>query len=95
MIIPRGKYKEALLLALSEAPAVVLLGPRQVGKTTLARQLCDDFNGQYFDLERSADLRMLSDTGEFLQLTTGKLTVIDEVHRAPELFRELRGAIDE
>jgi uncharacterized protein len=52
--------------ALEEAPAVVLIGPRQVEKTTLARKIAETRNAVYLDLERPADLRKLSDVSGFL-----------------------------
>jgi uncharacterized protein len=78
-------------------PAVVLLGPRQVGKTTLALQIASarGDNAVYLDLERPADLRRLDDADAYLRAQTGKLVVIDEIHRAPALFESLRGIIDE
>lgn len=78
-------------------PAVVLLGPRQVGKTTLARQIVGERGGGaiYLDLERPADRRRLTDADAFLRAQAGKLVVIDEIHRAPALFEILRGIIDD
>ena len=78
-------------------PGVVLLGPRQVGKTTLARQIAAERKGGaiYLDLERPADRRRLSDPDAFLRSQGGKLVVIDEIHRAPGLFETLRGVIDD
>ncbi len=77
--------------------AVVLLGPRQVGKTTLARRIADGRGAAaiYLDLERPADLRRLDDADAYLRAQQGKLVVIDEIHRAPGLFAVLRGVIDE
>ena len=95
MFIDRIVANNALVAALSESAAVVLLGPRQVGKTTLARGIATAANALYLDLGRASDQRRLEDTGAFLRSHTGKLIVIDEVHRAPGLFAELRGAIDE
>ena len=96
MIISRPDISASLRSALSQSPAVALLGPRQVGKTTLARALADEIKGTiYLDLERSADLRRLEEPSAFLQAQAGRLTIIDEVHRAPRLFAELRGIIDE
>ncbi len=76
--------------------SVVLLGPRQVGKTTLARAIADARGNAavYLDLESSADQRRLSDPEKFLRAQAGKLVVIDEIHRAPGVFPILRGLID-
>ena len=96
MIISRREITSSVRKALSQSPAVALLGPRQVGKTTLARALANEVKGTlYLDLERITDLRKLEDPGAFLHAQAGKLTIIDEVHRAPNLFAELRGIIDE
>jgi predicted AAA+ superfamily ATPase len=82
---------------LRHMPAVVLLGPRQVGKTTLARQIGAEWHAQatYLDLERPVDQRRLSDADAFLRAQAGRLVVIDEIHRAPSLFETLRGIIDD
>jgi uncharacterized protein len=79
------------------APAVVLLGPRQVGKTTLARQVAAQWpsGSVYLDMERPADRLRLDDADAYLRAQSGKLVVIDEIHRAPGLFDVLRGIIDE
>lgn len=81
---------------LRHMPGVVLLGPRQVGKTTLARQIAARRKAKaiYLDLERPADQRRLTDADAFLRAQTG-LVVIDEIHRAPALFHILRGIIDD
>ena len=78
-------------------PAVVLLGPRQVGKTTLARKIAADWRDGaiYLDMERPADRRRLDDADAYLRAQSGKLVVIDEIQRVPGLFDVLRGIIDD
>ena len=74
---------------------MALLGPRQVGKTTLARNLTAARGGLYLDLESAADRAKLEDPRAFLAPNADRLVVLDEIHRVPELFGELRGIIDE
>ncbi len=82
---------------LGTSPGVVLLGPRQVGKTTLARRIAAGWPGGsiYLDLERPADQLRLADADAYLRDQRGKLVVIDEIQHAPNLFNTLRGIIDE
>lgn len=80
---------------LRKQPAVVLLGPRQVGKTTLAHQVLAEIQGIYLDLESSIDRARLTNPRQFLAANADKLVVLDEIHRMPSLFPELRGLIDE
>ena len=82
---------------LLQIPAVVLLGPRQVGKTTLAKQIADNWPGGavYLDLERPADRLRLEDADSYLRAQQGKLVIMDEIHRAPGVFEVLRGIIDD
>ena len=82
--------------ALSQFPAVALLGPRQAGKTTLARTLAAAHAGSlYLDLERPSDLAKLADPELFLSRHAGHLVVLDEIQRRPDLFTILRALIDE
>ena len=82
---------------LGHMPGVVLLGPRQVGKTTLAKHMAATLNAAtlYLDMERPVDQRRLGDADAFLRAQAGKLVIIDEIHRAPGLFEILRGIIDD
>jgi hypothetical protein len=81
--------------ALARQAAVALLGPRQVGKTTLALALAEDKPALYLDLEAKSDRDKLSYPELFLSEHSDKLVILDEIHRAPELFQTLRGIIDE
>ena len=82
---------------LEQLPGVVLLGPRQVGKTTLGRVIATARKGRalYLDLERPLDRRRLADADAFLRAQIGKLVILDEIHRVPEIFATLRGIIDD
>ena len=93
-MIPRS-VQAALEDRLRHFPAVALLGPRQVGKTTLARVIVEAADSLYLDLENPSDLEKLADARGYLGAQRGRLIVLDEVQRAPGLFQELRGLIDE
>lgn len=81
---------------LHQFPAVALIGPRQVGKTTLARWLAAAAaDSVYLDLEDPVDLAKLDDASGYLRGLRRRLVVIDEVQRAPGLFQPLRVLIDE
>jgi len=86
---------------LRQFPAVALLGPRQVGKTTLARQVAEGSAGRlgkpglYLDLESPADQEKLADAPAYLGAHREQLVVLDEIQRVPQLFPTLRGIIDE
>jgi predicted AAA+ superfamily ATPase len=79
---------------LAEMPAIALLGPRQVGKTTLAQQVGDSRPSLYLDLESPGDRARLSDPEAYLAMHEDRLVILDEVHRFPDLFAILRGVID-
>ena len=89
------RLNRRLTRLLKDNPAVALIGPRQVGKTTLALEIAKAQPSLYLDLERPADLAKLQDPELFLSRPQDKLVILDEVHRAPELFQPLRGIIDE
>lgn len=85
-----------LVRRLKEVPAVAILGPRQVGKSTLARHVVSSYkNAIYLDLEKPSDLNKLQDPEAFFDLNRKRLICLDEIQRAPELFAVLRGIIDE
>jgi len=73
---------------------VALIGPRQVGKTTLALDIAQDRNCVYLDLEAREDRDKLRNPVLFLTTNEGRLVILDEIHRMPELFQTLRGLID-
>ena len=80
-------------LALTRFPVVTIVGPRQCGKTTLARQLVSADSANYFDLEDPVSLARLENPRTALQDLSG-LVVIDEVQRRPDLFPVLRVLVD-
>ena len=89
------QIKPTLNRLLDANPAVVLIGPRQVGKTTLAREVARDRSAVYLDLERPSDLAKIADIESYCGETADHLLVLDEIHRAPGLFAPLRSIIDE
>ena len=92
MIIRRTFLKQ-VTTALARSRVVILAGPRQCGKTTLARELVDEASENYFDLEDPAGLARLNEPLTALAPLTG-LVVIDEVQRRPDLFPVLRVLAD-
>lgn len=94
MMIPR-RATRLVEQALARQAAVALIGPRQAGKTTLALRIGDNGDALYLDLETRADRAKLADPALFLRAYEDRLVILDEIHRVPELFQELRGLIDE
>ena len=92
-MIPRLVENE-LNTALQRQSAVVLIGPRQVGKTTLAYVIGEKFDSLYLDLEDLSNQDKLSEPVLFLENYENKLVILDEIHRMPEIFSSLRGIID-
>src|SRR5437763_1323651 len=80
---------------LSRQAAVALVGPRQVGKTTLAWEIASRVPSIYLDLESSEDRNKLIDPALFLRNYEDRLVILDEIHRVPEIFPALRGLIDQ
>src|ERR1022692_4253423 len=85
-----------LIELLARFPAVALLGPRQVGKTTLALSLTGeaDLSPLYLDLELPSDRAKLADPELYLSEYEDRLVILDEIHRLPGIFQTLRGLID-
>lgn len=79
---------------LEQMPAVVLTGPRQAGKTTLALAIAEGRSSTYLDLESEADRARLADPALYFADHVDELVILDEIHRAPGLFESLRGVID-
>ncbi|WP_143962542.1 ATP-binding protein [Litoribacter populi] len=81
---------------LQDFPAVAILGPRQVGKTTLAQDAAENLDGDaiYLDLESPSDRTKLEDPEAYFEFHEGRLVILDEIQRMPELFSILRGVID-
>lgn len=84
----------ALERALARQAAVALIGPRQVGKTTLAQAVAAGRPSVYLDLEQRADRAKLAEPELFLARHEDELVILDEIHRVPDLFASLRGIID-
>ncbi len=92
-MIPRPEFVRQIEQSFRVHPATALLGPRQCGKTTLARMIASQESSAFFDLENPVDVRRLSAPMQALKDLSG-LVVIDEVQRKPELFELLRFLID-
>ena len=95
VMIPRLVQPKVAQL-LEEFPAVALLGPRQVGKTTLALSLTEALgeSALYLDLELPSDRAKLSDPELYLNQHEDRLVILDEIHRVPGIFDTLRSLID-
>lgn len=93
-MIERRLFKN-VITHLEQFPAVALLGPRQVGKTTLAHLIAKQRPSIYLDLEKSSDLTKLQDPYSYLTYNETKLVILDEVQRLPNIFQILRSLIDE
>lgn len=92
-MIARQRLLRAIQRGLERSRVVILTGPRQCGKTTLARQLVDEDSINYFDLEDPASLARLDEPMTALRPLSG-LVVVDEIQRRPDLFPALRVLAD-
>lgn len=97
MIEFKRKVTTQILDDLSFFPSVGIIGPRQVGKTTLAKKLQEDIQSEsiYLDLELDSDRIRLEDAESYLKLHEEKCIIIDEIQRMPQLFPLLRALIDQ
>lgn len=89
---------EELLFRVNHFPATAILGPRQVGKTTLVKALQSELpkGSIYFDLEIPSDLAKFSlDAEIFIKTLENQTVILDEIHRLPDVFILLRGLIDQ
>lgn len=80
--------------ALIRAASVALMGPRQVGKTTIALNISESGTAVYLDLENRLDLQKIQDIVAFHMENRDRLIIMDEVQRVPQIFKSLRGIID-
>ena len=97
LLMIKRQAQEQINKLLKQFPAVAILGPRQVGKTTLAKQIDADLKDKaiYLDMEKPADRNRLMDAHSYLHSQKNKCVIIDEVQLIPALFAELRPVIDE
>ena len=91
----KRNLEKKILKTLQHSPSVALIGPRQVGKTTLALDISEEFPSVYLDLENRLDLQKVSDFAVFHAENNNKLIILDEIQRLPEIFSSLRGIIDQ
>jgi uncharacterized protein len=92
-MIERSSYP-TLIHMLNRHAAVGLVGPRQVGKTTMALAAAEGRNAIYLDLEDRGDLAKVAEPELFFAERTDQLIILDEIQRTPDLFATLRGQID-
>jgi predicted AAA+ superfamily ATPase len=94
MVMIQRAILPALKKYLGQFPAVALLGPRQVGKTTLALEIVKNSKSDYLDLESDVDLNKLQQPELYFQNHLDELIVLDEVQQAPNIFKTIRSQID-
>lgn len=93
----KRKIQEDVIIGLRNNPVTAIIGPRQVGKTSLAKQIIGELevDSIYLDLERPSDLLKLENAEWFLSQQKGKLICLDEIQRKEELFPLIRSLVDE
>jgi uncharacterized protein len=90
----KRELTQKIITHLHRNPVVAILGPRQIGKTTLALEIAKRQPSIYLDLENLEDFQKLKDPAHYLSLHADELVILDEVQRYPDLFMSLRGVID-
>jgi hypothetical protein len=94
MYIPR-EIEDKIRNSLQHNPVTAITGPRQSGKSTLAKYILEDYKESlYLDLERPSDLQKLTNAEWFLEANRNKLICIDEIQRKPEIFPLIRSLVD-
>jgi uncharacterized protein len=91
----KRKLEAKIVEGLKRSPSVALMGPRQIGKTTIAFNISESIPSVYLDLERKLDLQKVQDIESFHEANRDKLIILDEVQRLPEVFSPIRGIIDQ
>ena len=86
MVMVRRRLEDEVLRTLQRSPSVALVGPRQVGRTTLALDVSEVIPSVYLDLENQLDLRKVSDFAAFHAENRDKLIILDEIQQLPEIF---------
>ena len=91
------KLENEIIRGIKHNPVTAILGPRQCGKSTLAKHIAEEIQTEvlYLDLERPTDLQKLDDAEWFLSTQKNKLICLDEIQRKPELFPLIRSLVDE
>lgn len=90
----KRRLEQKIKKVLQKSASITILGPRQVGKTTLSFKISETITSQYLDLENSLDLLKAQDIALFQKINYGHLIILDEVQRLPHVFQEIRGIID-
>ena len=88
------RIEKIVVEALLRSSSVALMGPRQVGKTTIALNISETIPSIYLDLENTLDLQKVHDIAAFHEDNSDKLIILDEVQRLPQVFAPLRSIID-
>jgi len=88
------RLESRIVDVLKRSSSVALMGPRQVGKTTIALNISETTPSIYLDLENRTDLQKVHDIEAFHAQNNDKLIILDEVQRLPEIFTSLREIID-